>query len=109
MTSPSFALISGHLIPDGPIDVSEKIGRYLYNRAVEPLKFLFDGTSKNIHLLQSQLKIRAKKLGWGKGNGDIISITTTGGQKNVLFKYGCFTMIELKTAATVYCKATTVT
>ena len=87
----SYALTPGHLKPDDPIDLSDKLGRDLYIRAVGPLKVPFDGSSKNIHLLQSQLKIRAKKSGWDKGTGDIINIATLGGKKSVLTKYGCFT------------------
>ena len=92
MSSPSYALTPGHFKADDPVDLSDKLGREIYNRAVEPLKVPFDGTSKNIHLLQSQLKIRAKKSGWDKGTGDIINITTVGGKKNVIFKYGWFSL-----------------
>ena len=67
----SYALTPGHLTPDDPIDLSDKLGRDLYNRAVEPLKVPFDRSSKNIHLLLSQLKIRAKKSEWDKGTDDI--------------------------------------
>ena len=86
MSSPSYALTPGHFKPNDPVDLSDKLGREIYNRAVEPLKVPFDGTSKNIR----QLKIRATKTGWDKGTGDIINITTVGGKKNVLLKYGWF-------------------
>ena len=105
----SYALTPGHLTPDDPIDLSDKLGRDLYNRAVEPLKVPFDESSKNVHLLQSQFKIRAKKSGWDKGTDDIINIATPGGKKSVLTKYGCFTTAQLTAVATTYCKITTVT
>ena len=49
--STNYSLTPGHLKPDDPLDLNDKLGRDIYNRAVEPLKVPFDGSSKNIHLL----------------------------------------------------------
>ena len=106
----SYALTLGHLNLDDPIDLNDKLGRDIYNRAVEPLKVPFDGSSKNIHLLQSQLRVRAKKSGWDKGTGNILHvIDVNGNKKNILYKYGCLSMEELKVAFNTYCTATATT
>ena len=108
--SSTYALTPGHLKPDDPLDLNDKLGRDIYNRAVEPLKVPFDGSSKNIHLLQSQLRVRAKKSGWDKGTGNIIDVTdVNGNNKNVLYKYGCLSMEELQVASSTYCTANVTT
>ena len=40
----NYALTPGHLNPDGPIDLNDKLGMDIYNRAVEPLTVPFDGS-----------------------------------------------------------------
>ena len=40
----NYALTPGHLNPDEPIDLNDKLGRNIYYRAVEPLKVPFDGS-----------------------------------------------------------------
>ena len=108
--STNYALTPEHLNPDDPIDLNDKLDRDIYNRAVEPLKVPFDGSSKNIHLIQSQLRVRAKKSGWDKGIGNILDVTNAkGDKKNVLYKYRCLSMEELKVTSTTYCTATVTT
>ena len=100
----------GRLNLDGHIDLNDKLGRNLYNRVVEPLKVPFDGTLKNIHLLQNQLKVRVKKSGWDKRTGNILDVANTKGDiKNILYKYGCLSMDEIKAATSSYCITSTTT
>ena len=108
--STNYALTPKYLNPDDPIDLNDKLGRDIYNRAVEPLKVPFGGSSKNIHLLQSQLRVRAKKSGWDKGTWNIIDVTdVNGNRKNVLYKYSYLSMEELQVASNTYCTATITT
>ena len=53
--APTFALMPDQLQADDIVDLNSKLGRDLYNLAIELLKMPFDGNSKNINLLQNQL------------------------------------------------------
>ena len=108
--SVTYALTLEHFNPYDSIDLDDKLGRDIYNRAVEPLKVPFDGSSKNIHPFQSQLRVLDKKSGWDKGTGNIIDVTDgNGNKKNVLYKYGCLSMEELQVASKTYCTVTITT
>ena len=42
--STTYALTPGHLKPDDPLDLNDKLGMDIYNRAVESLTVPFDGS-----------------------------------------------------------------
>ena len=108
--SVTYALTLEHFNPYDSIDLDDKLGRDIYNRAVDPLKVPFDGSSKNIHPFQSQLRVLDKKSGWDKGTGNIIDVTDgNGNKKNVLYKYGCLSMEELQVASKTYSTVTITT
>ena len=105
---PTFALTPGQLQADDIVDLNSKLGRDLYNRAIEPLKMPFDGNSKNINLLQNQLQRRAAKAGWDTGLGNIMTVQNDKGEdKNIITQFGCLTTKNLKDEAGNYAKANT--
>ena len=55
-SGPVFALTPGILDTDRPLDMSTKAEREFYKIAIQPLRILFDGDSKNINMFQSQLE-----------------------------------------------------
>ena len=106
--APTFALTPGQLQADDIVDLNSKLGRDLYNRAIEPLKMPFDGNSKNINLLQNQLQRRAAKAGWDTGLGNIMTVQNDKGEdKNIITQFGCLTTKNLKDEAGNYAKANT--
>ena len=101
-----FALTPGQLNPNDILDLSDKLGRDTYNKAIQPLDIKFDGDSKNINLFQTQLSRRAENSGWNKGSGDIINISDSSGtDKNLITEYGCLSDIEIKTSVSTYINA----
>ena len=110
MSSARYTLTPVHLNQDDPIDLNDELCRDLYSITVEPLNVPFDGLSKNIQLLQSQVRLRVKKSGWDKGTGNILDVNNAkGSTKNALSKHGFLSVTELKTVAITYCTTTTTT
>ena len=58
-----FALTPGSFNANDIVNLSSKSGRDLYNKATTAITIPFDGSSKNINLLQSQLLRKAENAG----------------------------------------------
>ena len=72
-----------------------------YNQATTSLTIPFDGNSKDINLLQSQLDRRATNAGWNAGTRNILMIADSSKEnKNILTEYGCLTEKEIKASLT---------
>ena len=97
----AFALTPGAINASNIINLSAKTGILAYNQATTSLTIPFDGNSKDINLLQSQLDRRATNAGWNAGTGDIIMIADSNLEdKNILTEYGCLTEKEIKASLT---------
>ena len=82
------------------MNLSSKSGSDLYNKATTAITIPFDGSSKNINLLQSQLLRKAENAGWNSGTGDIPTIPDANGDyRNVITEYGCVTEAHIRTSA----------
>ena len=89
VTTVAFALTPGAINASNIINLSSKTGILAYNQATTSLTIPFDGNSKDINLLQSQLDRRATNAGWNAGTGDIIMIADSNLEdKNILTEYG---------------------
>ena len=97
VTTVAFALTPGTINASNIINLRSKTKILAYNQATTSLTIPFDGYSKDINLLQSQLDRRATNAGWNAGTGDIIMIADSNMEnKNILTEYGCLTEKEIK-------------
>ena len=105
-TNPSglvFALTPGMLDTDTPLDMSTKAEREFYKIAIQPLRILFDGDSKNINMFQSQLERRILVCGLHSGTGNIINSPDSKNiSKNLIKQYGCLSTENLKNISVSY-------
>ena len=74
--TPKFALIPGRANTD-VLNLASKIGITTFHSGSAPLTVLFDGNSKDISMLQSQINGRAANSGWNYMTGNILTIKNT--------------------------------
>ena len=100
---PVFVLTPGMLDTDTPLDMSTKAAREFYKIAIQPLRILFDGDSKNINMFQSQLERRILVCGLHSGTGNIINIPDSKNiSKHLIKEYGCLSTENLKQISVSY-------
>ena len=107
-TRPVFALTPGMLDADTHLDMSTKAAREFYKIAIQPQRIPFDGDSKNINMLQSQLERIIVVCGWHSGRGIIINIPDANSlTKKLIKEYGCLSNENLETFSVAYVKMQT--
>ena len=94
--TPKFALTPGRCNTDVH-NLASKIGIAAFHSGSAPLTVPFDGNSKDISMLQSQINRRVTNSGWNYMTGDILTIENTKKKdKDLITEYGCLSEDEIK-------------
>ena len=73
-TVPTFCLAPGQMSPDLILNYSTKSGITIYEKAITPLKLIFDGAISNIKILMDDIMQRANDTRLYKGQREIIHV-----------------------------------
>ena len=93
---PKFALTPGRSNTDVHI-LASKIGIVAFHSGSAPLTVPFDGNSKDISMLQSQINRRVTNFRWNYMTGDILTIENTKKKdKDLITEDGCLSEDEIK-------------
>jgi len=99
-STPKFALTPGRANTN-VLDLASKLGISAFHSGSAPLTVPFDGNSKDISMLQSQINRRATNSGWNYLTGDILTIKNIKNEdKDLITEYGCLSEEEIKTSLT---------
>ena len=94
--TPKFALTPGRANTD-VLNPASKLGIAAFHSGSAPLTVPFNGNSKEISMLQSQINRRATNSGWNYMTGDILTIKNTKKEdKDFITEYGCLSEDEIK-------------
>ena len=111
MTAPAFALTPAQLSPNVIIDLSQKAGQALYENIIAPFKNKYDGSTRGILSLVTQLRGRAETAGWDKTTMSIFKFDAVVDAKivhyDLLEDFGVFTLDQVVTHAMTYCNTST--
>ena len=95
-STPKFALTPGRANTN-VLDLASKLGIAAFHSGSAPLTVPFDGNSKDISMLQSQINRRVNNSGWNYMTGDILTIENTKREnKDLITEYGCLSEQEIK-------------
>ena len=94
--TPKFSLTPGRTNTD-VLNLASKLGITAFYSGSAPLTVPFDGNSKDISMLQSQINRRAANSGWNYMTGGILTIKNTKKEdKDLITEYGCLSEGEIK-------------
>ena len=100
--APAFSLSPALVNMNAPIDFSTSEGTKLNKEAIKSLPIKFDVESRSINTFNEVLLDRCSTTGWNDHMADILTISTSTGDRNLIRDFGRITMEEVRNHCTTY-------